>query len=70
VILCGPVPYYREHEPSKWLKMGILFLKVETGMEGSEPVRYKYDRSFIQYYALVRVGYTTWSGNERMISCW
>ncbi|WP_144699866.1 GNAT family N-acetyltransferase [Fictibacillus phosphorivorans] len=66
--LVGTVSYYWEHEPSRWLEMGIGIYnpKYWSGGYGT--------RAFILWInhlfntlPLVRVGYTTWSGNERMI---
>jgi RimJ/RimL family protein N-acetyltransferase len=66
--LVGTVSYYWEHEPSRWLEMGIGIYnpKFWSGGYGT--------RAFILWInhlfntlPLVRVGYTTWSGNERMI---
>lgn len=66
--LVGTVSYYWEHEPSRWLEMGIGIYnpKYWNGGYGT--------RAFILWMnhlfntlSLVRVGYTTWSGNERMI---
>ncbi|MGA4719875.1 GNAT family N-acetyltransferase [Fictibacillus nanhaiensis] len=66
--LVGTVSYYWEHEPSRWLEMGIGIYnpKFWSGGYGT--------RAFILWInhlfntlPLVRVGYTTWSGNKRMI---
>jgi len=67
-IVSGVVTYYWEHEPSKWLEMGIAFHEAKSwgkGM-GTRVLRMWIDHLF-QTMPLVRVGFTTWSGNERMI---
>lgn len=67
-ILCGTVSYYWEHEPSKWLEMGILFYEGGNWGKGLGTCTLKLwiDHLF-NTMPLVRVGFTTWSGNERMI---
>ena len=67
-ILCGTVSYYWEHEPSKWLEMGILFYEGEKWGKGlgTRTLKLWIDHLF-NTMPLVRVGFTTWSGNERMI---
>ncbi len=64
----GTVGYYWEHEPSKWLEMGIIIYKpiYWSGGYGTKAFRLWINHLF-QNMPLVRVGYTTWSGNERMI---
>lgn len=67
-ILCGTVSYYWEHEPSKWLEMGILFYEGGNWGKGlgTRTLKLWIDHLF-NTMPLVRVGFTTWSGNERMI---
>lgn len=64
----GLVTYYCEHEPSKWLEMG--FILYESGNWG-KGIGTQALKIWIEYLfntlPLVRVGFTTWSGNERMI---
>ncbi|MDQ0157993.1 GNAT family N-acetyltransferase [Robertmurraya andreesenii] len=64
----GTVGYYWEHEPSKWLEMGIVIYdpKYWSGGYGTNVIRLWINHLF-HTLPLVRVGYTTWSGNERMI---
>ncbi|WP_227394850.1 GNAT family N-acetyltransferase [Jeotgalibacillus aurantiacus] len=64
----GTVTYYWEHEPSKWLEMGITFYReVHWGKGyGTRALRLWIGHLF-DTLPLVRVGYTTWSGNHRMI---
>jgi RimJ/RimL family protein N-acetyltransferase len=64
----GTVSYYWEHKPSNWLEMGIVIYnpKFWSGGYGSRALRLWINHLFTTM-PLVRVGYTTWSGNERMI---
>lgn len=67
-IVRGIVSYYWEHEPSKWLEIGIVLY--EAGSWGKN-IGTRALKLWIQHLfttlPLVRVGFTTWSGNERMI---
>jgi RimJ/RimL family protein N-acetyltransferase len=64
----GTVSYYWEHKPSNWLEMGIgIYDPVFwSGGFGTRALRLWIHHLFTTM-PLVRVGYTTWSGNERMI---
>ena len=64
----GTISYYWEHEPSKWLEMGIVIYPPAywSGGYGTRAIRLWINHLF-HTLPLVRVGYTTWSGNERMI---
>ncbi|ADU29010.1 GNAT family N-acetyltransferase [Evansella cellulosilytica] len=64
----GTVSYYWEHKPSQWLEMGIGIYDPDfwNGGYGTRALRIWIDHLF-QSMPLVRVGYTTWSGNVRMI---
>jgi len=66
--LIGMVSYYWEHEPSLWLEMGIVIYKPNywSGGYGTVALTQWIDRLF-KKMPLVRVGYTTWSGNDRMV---
>lgn len=66
--LIGMVSYYWEHKPSLWLEMGILIYepKFWSGGYGTKALTMWIDHLFKEM-PLVRVGLTTWSGNERMI---
>jgi RimJ/RimL family protein N-acetyltransferase len=66
--IIGVVSYYWEHEPSNWLEMGIGIYdsKFWNGGYGTRALRLWINHLFTTM-PLVRVGYTTWSGNERMI---
>lgn len=67
-VLCGIVSYYWEHEPSRWLEMGIVFHEAPSWGKGlgTRALKLWIDHLF-STMPLVRVGYTTWSGNARMI---
>jgi RimJ/RimL family protein N-acetyltransferase len=64
----GTVSYYWEHKPSNWLEMGIGIYDPAfwSGGYGTRALRLWIHHLFTTM-PLVRVGYTTWSGNERMI---
>ncbi|WP_040224880.1 GNAT family N-acetyltransferase [Bhargavaea cecembensis] len=64
----GMVSWYWEHEPSRWLEMGIVIYEPQHwgGGIGTTALRMWNDHLF-NTMPLVRTGYTTWSGNERMI---
>ncbi|QCR32736.1 GNAT family N-acetyltransferase [Lysinibacillus sp. SGAir0095] len=64
----GTISYYWEHEPSLWLEMGIVFHESSSWGKGlgTRAMKLWIDHLF-STLPLVRVGYTTWSGNERMI---
>lgn len=64
----GTVGYYWEHKPSKWLEMGIVIYdpKYWNGGYGKRVIR-MWINHLLNTLPLVRVGYTTWSGNVRMI---
>jgi RimJ/RimL family protein N-acetyltransferase len=66
--IIGTVGYYWEHEPSNWLEIGIVIYQPEywSGGYGTRVLRLWINHLFTTL-PLVRVGYTTWSGNERMI---
>lgn len=66
--LIGTVSYYWEHKPSYWLEMGIVIYHPSywSGGYGTRALTLWIDRLF-ETLPLVRVGFTTWSGNHRMI---
>lgn len=66
--LVGSLCYYWEHEESLWLEMGIVIYEPQywSGGIGTKALRMWITHLFKEL-PLVRVGYTTWSGNERMI---
>jgi RimJ/RimL family protein N-acetyltransferase len=65
----GSVTYYWEHEPSNWLEMGIIIYLPEywNGGYGTEAIKLWTDYLFQSKPQIPRVGYTTWSGNHRMV---
>ncbi|GAK02121.1 acetyltransferase, GNAT family [Geomicrobium sp. JCM 19037] len=67
-IVIGTVTYYYEDEMKNWLEMGIGIYDPEWwgGGSGSKALRLWMDHLF-STLPLVRVGLTTWSGNERMV---
>lgn len=67
-VVRGIVSYYWEHEPSKWLEVGIVFHEGGSWGKGlgTRALKLWIDHLF-NTMPLVRVGFTTWSGNERMI---
>ncbi len=67
-VICGVISYYWEHEPSKWLEMGIVFHESHNWGKGlgTRAMTLWIDYLF-STMPLVRVGFTTWSGNKRMI---
>ncbi|AWB43715.1 GNAT family N-acetyltransferase [Paenibacillus sp. CAA11] len=66
--LIGTVSYYWEHEPSGWLEMGIGIYDPGywSGGIGTRALRLWISHLF-ETLPLVRVGFTTWSGNHRMM---
>ncbi|WP_440896653.1 GNAT family N-acetyltransferase [Amphibacillus sp. Q70] len=64
----GTVSYYWEHEPSRWLEIGIVLHEAESWGKGvgTRALNLWINHLFNQL-PLVRVGLTTWSGNQRMI---
>ena len=67
-IIRGIISYYWEHEPSKWLEMGIVLHESSSWGNGLGTRAMKlWINHLFTTMPLVRVGYTRWSGNERMI---
>lgn len=66
--IIGTVSYYWEHEPSRWLEMGIGIYDAAfwNGGHGTRAFELWISQLF-ETLPIVRVGYTTWSGNIRMI---
>jgi RimJ/RimL family protein N-acetyltransferase len=64
----GTIGYYWEHKPSRWLEMGIIIYDSNywNGGYGTIALQMWISHLFLTM-PLVRVGYTTWSGNQRMI---
>lgn len=67
-VVSGIISYYWEHEPSKWLEMGIVFHEGSNWGKGLGTRALKlWMNHLFSTLPLVRVGFTTWSGNKRMI---
>ncbi|MDT8862602.1 GNAT family N-acetyltransferase [Alkalihalobacillus sp. MEB130] len=66
--IIGTVSYYWEHKPSNWLEMGIGIYdrKYWNGGIGTRALTLWINHLF-NTIPLVRVGFTTWSGNHRMV---
>ncbi|MFP7494871.1 GNAT family protein [Terribacillus saccharophilus] len=66
--IIGTVGYYWEHEPSKWLEMGITIFEPAywNGGYGTAAMK-QWITHLFDSMPLVRVGFTTWSGNKRMV---
>ncbi|HYK71633.1 MAG TPA: GNAT family protein [Pseudoneobacillus sp.] len=66
--IIGTVSCYWEHKPSNWLEMGIGIYDPDywSGGYGTEALSLWIKQLFTSL-PLVRVGFTTWSGNYRMI---
>ncbi|WP_442599682.1 GNAT family N-acetyltransferase [Neobacillus sp. D3-1R] len=67
-FIIGTVSYYWEHKPSNWLEMGIGIYDPNywSGGYGTKALGLWIKQLFTSL-PLVRVGFTTWSGNHRMI---
>lgn len=64
----GVVTYYWEHEPSHWLEIGIILYDSSRWGKGIGTRTLKiWVNHLFNTLPLVRVGFTTWSGNQRMI---
>ncbi|GAA0480042.1 GNAT family protein [Salinibacillus aidingensis] len=66
--IIGTVSYYWEHKASLWLEMGIGIYDPDywSGGYGTKALRLWINHLF-NTLPLERVGFTTWSGNERMM---
>lgn len=66
--ISGVLSYYWEHEPSNWLEIGIVLHEAKSWGKGIGTRAIKlWITHLFHTLPLVRVGFTTWSGNERMI---
>ena len=67
-VVIGVVSYYWEHEPSKWLEIGIVLHEANAWGKGigTRVLRLWINHLFTTM-PLERVGFTTWSGNDRMM---
>ena len=66
--IIGIVTYYWEHEPSRWLEIGITIYNSAywNGGYGTEALNMYIDFLF-KHMTIGRIGLTTWSGNSRMM---
>jgi RimJ/RimL family protein N-acetyltransferase len=69
-VIIGDVSFYWEHEPTRWLEVGIVIYSPDhwSGGYGTEALTLWIDYLF-QKLEIGRVGLTTWSGNPRMMRC-
>lgn len=66
--MIGTVSYYWEHKPSNWLEMGIGIYDPQYWSGGFGTRAFKlWINHLFDTLPLVRVGFTTWSGNHRMV---
>jgi RimJ/RimL family protein N-acetyltransferase len=67
--IIGLVSYYWEHESSQWLEVGIVIYLPEfwNGGYGTDALKVWIQHLFTTF-PIPRIGFTTWSGNSRMIS--
>lgn len=64
----GMVSYYWEDKPSKWLEMGIILYQSNHWGKGIGTRALKmWMNHLFNTLPIQRVGFTTWSGNKRMI---
>ena len=61
--IIGSVVYYWEHEPSRWLEIGITIFETKywNGGYGTEAINVVHSYLF-ENIGIERVGLTTWSG--------
>ncbi|MGE7878624.1 GNAT family N-acetyltransferase [Peribacillus muralis] len=67
--IIGSIVYYWEHEPSRWLEIGITIFEPTywNGGYGTEAL-ILYMGYLFENIEIERVGLTTWSGNPRMMA--
>lgn len=66
--LIGTVSYYWEHKPSNWLEAGIIIYdSTQWNKRYGTPCFKAWITYLFETQSLVRVGFTTWSGNIRMM---
>jgi RimJ/RimL family protein N-acetyltransferase len=66
--MIGIVTYYWEHRPSYWLEVGIVIYNpiYWSGGYGTQAL-ILWIEHLLEKLPLVRIGFTTWSGNARMM---
>lgn len=67
--IIGSVFYYWEYEPTNWMEIGITIYSPDhwNGGYGTEAIKLWTSQLFEKFPQIPRLGYTTWSGNKRMI---
>lgn len=66
--IVGMISYYIEDPLSMWIEMGIIIYKPSRWGQGiGTRSLYLWSSHLFENLPIVRVGLTTWSGNERMI---
>ncbi|KWW22444.1 MULTISPECIES: GNAT family protein [Peribacillus] len=67
--IIGSIVYYWEHQPSRWLEIGITIFDPTywNGGYGTEAL-ILYISYLFENIEIERVGLTTWSGNPRMMA--
>ena len=66
--ILGMISYYIEDPLSMWLEMGIIIYKPARWGRGiGTRSLHMWSSHLFEHMPIVRVGLTTWSGNERMI---
>lgn len=67
--LVGEVNWYWKSEETKWLEVGIVIFNEDYWGKGIGTIVLPLwiDRIFNMYPEIIRIGLTTWSGNERMM---
>lgn len=69
-VLIGEVSWYWKSEETKWMEIGIVIFNEDYWGQGIgyKALRKWIDRVFDEHKDIVRLGLTTWSGNERMMN--
>lgn len=67
--IIGSVFYYWKYEPTNWMEIGITIYSPDhwNGGYGTEAIKLWTSHLFEKFPQIPRLGYTTWSGNMRMI---
>ena len=67
-VVCGTVSYYIEDKTSFWIETGIILYEAPKWGNGigTRVFRMWFNHLF-QTLPIVRIGFTTWSGNKRMM---
>lgn len=67
--IVGSVNWYWESEETFWMEIGVVIFNEEYWGQGIgyEALKIWIDEIFNEHPKLIRIGLTTWSGNERMM---